>query len=85
MLWFNIKKYGMTRKHLKTRSNIGCRKDTFYKKRRYFGCMGCYVDSMADGISRWRMPGRPPVWDSPRERVPKPSLQAGRALTPAKQ
>ncbi len=44
--------------------------------------MGCYVDSMADGISRWRMPGRPPSWDSPRERVPEPSLQAGKALTP---
>jgi hypothetical protein len=47
--------------------------------------MGCYVDSMADGISRWRMPGRPPAWNNPREIVPEPSHQAGKALTPEKQ
>jgi hypothetical protein len=72
----------MTGKHLKTRSN---RKDTFYKKRRYFCSTSCFVDSMADGVSRWRMPDRPPAWDSPQERVPEPSLQAGKALTPEKQ
>jgi len=31
------------------------------------------------------MPGRPPAWDNPRERVPEPSRQAGKALTPERQ
>jgi hypothetical protein len=44
-----------------------------------------FVAWVAVGISRWRMPGRPPAWDNPRERVPEPSLQAGKALTPGQQ